>query len=437
MIRFAAVCAALWLGFWQAPAEANTVVENVRVWPDPEKTRVVFDLSAPVQYSYFTIDDNKPNRLVIDLVATSSKVNWSAVPTESLLLTKVRTSTPPKAGNLRVVFELTQQLQPTLFTLPADGQNRHRLVVDLPGQSVQRSDTALSVEQLQERKVTIAIDAGHGGNDPGSIGPTGLQEKRVVLNIARALANMINEDPGMQAYLIRSGDYYVGLRSRARKAEEIQADLLVSIHADAFTSPKPRGASVWVLSTRRANTELGRLLEDKERLGDVLAGIESSAEDDNQLQRILAGMQLDSIMTIGFEAAQEVVAEMGKVTRLHKRDPQHASFAVLTAGNVPSMLIETGFISNPDEEKLLASNKHQQQLARAIFNGIRAHFVRKPPDGTIFATNRSQEHVVKAGESLSVLAQRYNTTVDAIKQHNNLKSNTLRIGQKLQIPSGR
>ncbi|WP_127347127.1 N-acetylmuramoyl-L-alanine amidase [Pseudidiomarina mangrovi] len=421
-----------------SPAWGSTSIAAVRVGPEPDKTRVVFDLSAAPDYSYFTIDDNLPHRLVIDFKATQLAVNLASVPTESLLINKLRTSTPATKGGTRVVFELAQKLTPTLFVLPPGDGFGHRLVVDLPGQSVKRSEQALSVDQLQERKVTIAIDAGHGGNDPGSIGPTGLQEKRVVLSVAKALADMINADPGMQAYLIRTGDYYVGLRGRSRKAEEINADLLISIHADAFTSPQPRGASVWVLSTRRANTELGRLLEDKERLGDVLAGIDSSETDqDNQLQRILAGVQLDGIMTIGFEAAQEVVSELGKITRLHKREPQHASFAVLTAGNVPSMLVETGFISNPDEEKLLASNKHQQQLARAIYNGVRAHFTRKPPDGTLFATSRSMEHVVKRGESLSVIAKRYNTSVAAIKQHNNLKSDTVRIGQKLQIPSSR
>jgi N-acetylmuramoyl-L-alanine amidase len=426
------------LGLYMLPAWASTTISAVRVGPEPDKTRVVFDLSAAAQYSYFTIDDNLPYRLVVDFKATQLAVNLATVPTNSLLINKLRTSTPISSGGTRIVFELSQKITPTLFTLPPGDGFGHRLVVDLPGRSVKRSEQALSVDQLQERKVTIAIDAGHGGNDPGSIGPTGLQEKRVVLSIAKALADMINADPGMQAYLIRTGDYYVGLRGRSRKAEEINADLLISIHADAFTSPQPRGASVWVLSTRRANTELGRLLEDKERLGDVLAGIDSKESDqDNQLQRILAGVQLDGIMTIGYEAAQEVVSELGKVTRLHKRDPQHASFAVLTAGNVPSMLVETGFISNPDEEKLLASNKHQQQLARAIYNGVRAHFTRKPPDGTLFATSRAMEHVVKRGESLSVIAQRYNISVTALKQHNNLNSDTVRVGQKLKIPSAR
>ncbi len=426
------------LGLYMLPAWASTTISAVRVGPEPDKTRVVFDLSAAAQYSYFTIDDNLPYRLVVDFKATQLAVNLATVPTNSLLINKLRTSTPISSGGTRIVFELSQKITPTLFTLPPGDGFGHRLVVDLPGRSVKRSEQALSVDQLQERKVTIAIDAGHGGNDPGSIGPTGLQEKRVVLSIAKALADMINADPGMQAYLIRTGDYYVGLRGRSRKAEEINADLLISIHADAFTSPQPRGASVWVLSTRRANTELGRLLEDKERLGDVLAGIDSKESDqDNQLQRILAGVQLDGIMTIGYEAAQEVVSELGKVTRLHKRDPQHASFAVLTAGNVPSMLVETGFISNPDEEKLLASNKHQQQVARAIYNGVRAHFTRKPPDGTLFATSRAMEHVVKRGESLSVIAQRYNISVTALKQHNNLNSDTVRVGQKLKIPSAR
>lgn len=324
-----------------------------------------------------------------------------------------------------------------MFPLAANDRYGERLVIDLPGRSIARANEPLRADQLESRKVTIAIDAGHGGDDPGSIGPRGTYEKHVVLKISKALADMINKDSAMQAYLIRSGDYYVGLKARTRKAEAIKADLLVSIHADAFTSPQPRGGSVWVLSTRRATNEMGRLLEDKERLSDVLGGVDIRVQEDDThgyLNKALVDMSMSHAMSAGYEMAEAVIAEMKRVASMHKTKPQHASLAVLTSGNVPSMLVETGFISNPQEEQLLLSNKHQQQLARAIYQGIRNHFQRRPPDGTLFAVGRDNTHVVKSGESLSVIAARYRTTVKALKEHNNLSSNVLMVGQKLAIP---
>lgn len=420
-----------------APAYANTI-ENIRVWPAPDNTRVVFDLSETPAFSYFTLYDSKPYRLVIDFENTSRKVDVSKVPTDSLLISKIRLSTPKNKQSTRIVFELTEKVDPSVFPLAANDRYGERLVVDLPGRSIARSAPVLRASDLKERKVTVAIDPGHGGDDPGSIGPGGTYEKHVVLKISRALADMINEDPAMQAYLIRSDDYYVGLKARTRKAEEIKADLLVSVHADAFTTPQPRGASVWVLSNRRANNEMGRLLEDKERLSDVLGGVEISIQTDDTygyLNEALVSMSMDHAMASGYEAAEEIINEMKKITRMHKSKPQHASLAVLTSGSVPSMLVETGFISNPDEERLLLSNKYQQQIARAVYHGVRSYFTRKPPDGTYFATNRASKHVVKSGESLSVLAERYNTSVQAIKERNKLKSSMLKIGQVLDIPS--
>jgi len=413
-------------------------INNVRVWPAPDNTRVVFDLSQSPDFSYFTLYQAEPYRLVIDFNATQLKVNLSATENESLLIKKIRTSTPKDKQSTRIVLELTEKIDVNVFPLAANDRYGERLVVDLPGRSLARKNEPLRVEQLEERKVTIAIDAGHGGDDPGSIGPSGTYEKHVVLKIAKALADIINRDPAMQAYLIRTGDYYVGLNARPRKAEEIKADLLVSIHADAFTSPQPRGASVWVLSSRRANNEMGRLLEDKERLSDVLGGVDLRIEEDDTygyLNKALIDMSMGHAMSSGYDMATEVIAEMKAVARMHKTEPQHASLAVLTSGNVPSMLVETGFISNPQEEKLLQSNKHQQQLARSIYQGIRNYFQRRPPDGTLFATNRNSTHVVRSGESLSVLAKRYNTTIKAIKEQNDLNSNVLYVGQKLQIPS--
>lgn len=426
----------LWSGL--ANAINNNRIENVRVWPAPDNTRVVFDLSDAPDYSYFMLNQTQPYRLVIDFAGTDLKVDLAEVESDSLLIKKIRTSSPKDKKSTRVVIELNQKLEPVLFPLATNDRYGNRLVVDLPGRSIERSGPALSADELQERKVTIAIDAGHGGDDPGSIGPAGTYEKDVVLKISRALADLINEDPAMQAYLIRTGDYYVGLDDRPRKAEEVKADLLVSVHADAFTSPQPRGASIWVLSMRRANNEMGRLLEDKERLSDVLGGVELSirAEDTyGYLNEALVSMQMDHAMASGFEAAEDVISELKTITRMHKTKPQHASLAVLTSSSVPSMLIETGFISNPEEERLLRSNQHQQRLARAIYQGVRNYFTRKPPDGTVFATSRESRHVVKSGESLWMIAHRYNTSIKAIKERNNLSNSTVYIGQVLQIPT--
>lgn len=428
---------ALVFALWCGTVHANQI-DNIRIWPAPDNTRVVFDLSETPNYSYFTLYDTKPYRLVIDFNNTKLATDLAKITNESLLIHKIRTSTPKNSSSTRIVLELSDKIQATVFPLAANDRYGERLVIDLPGRSIARRTQALTVEQLTERKVTIAIDAGHGGDDPGSIGPRGTYEKHVVLKIAKALADIINQDSAMQAYLIRTGDYYVGLKERTRKAEEIKADLLVSIHADAFTSPQPRGASVWVLSTRRANNEMGRLLEDKERLSDVLGGVDVAVGEDDTygyISKTFLDLSMGHAMSTGYEMAKEVIGEMKKVAHMHKHEPQHASLAVLTSGNVPSMLIETGFISNPQEEQLLLTNKHQQQLARAMYQGIRNYFQRRPPDGTLFATNRSSTHVVRSGESLSVLAQRYNTTVKAIKERNGLESNVLYVGQKLEIPS--
>lgn len=418
-------------------AHANEIV-NVRVWPAPDNTRVVFDLSDSPEFSYFTLYQATPYRLVIDFDSTQLGLDLNKVQNDSLLIKKIRTSTPKNKQSTRIVIELSDKIDANVFPLAANDRYGERLVIDLPGRSIARKNEPLRADQLEERKVTIAIDPGHGGDDPGSIGPSGTYEKHVVMKISKALADIINRDSAMQAYLIRSDDYYVGLKARTRKAEEIKADLLVSVHADAFTSPQPRGASVWVLSTRRANNEMGRLLENKERLSDVLGGVDMRIEEDDTygyLNKALIDMTMGHAMSTGYEMAREVIGEMKRVAHMHKTEPQHASLAVLTSGNVPSMLVETGFISNHQEEKQLLSNKHQQQLARAIYQGIRNYFQRRPPDGTLFATNRNSTHVVRSGESLSVIAQRYNTSIKALKEHNDLSSNVLYVGQMLEIPS--
>ena len=421
-----------------ALAFAQNTIDSVRAWPSPDKTRIVFDLKRAPDYSYFTLYGSQPLRLVIDFEDSSLNANLDCLGDDSLLVNLVRTSSPKTADDTRIVIELAEQSDARIFTLPANESYPDRLVVDLPGKSAERSGPAKSIAELKDRKVTIAIDAGHGGDDPGSVGPTGTYEKTVVLKIARALAGMINSDPGMQAYLIRSGDYYVDLDERPQKAWQAQADFFISIHADAFRTPQPRGGSVWVLSKRRADSEIGRWLEGTERKSALLGGAETIIRDTGHepfLAQTLLDMSMDSSIAGAYSASRYIIDEMSRITKMHKSKPQAASFAVLKSPDKPSLLIETGFISNPAEERLLNSNGHQQKLARAIYNGVRQYFVNNPLDNTYLANQGSIDYTVKSGDSLSVIAERYNTTVAAIKRENSLNSSVLRIGQKLTIPS--
>ena len=417
---------------------ADNSIESVRVWPSPDKTRVVFDLSETPEYSYFMLNQQKPYRLVIDFNNTKLNTGLTNLGKDSLLVRKVRTSSPKNNRSSRIVIELNSKTEPNLFVLPANESYKDRLVVDLPGKSVERSGPAKSIDELKDRKVTIAIDAGHGGDDPGSIGPRGTYEKNVVIKIARALAKMINDDPGMQAFLVRTGDYYLGLNERPQKAWDAKADFFVSIHADAFRTPQPRGGSVWVLSKRRADSEVGRWLENREQESELLGGVTdilSKNSHEPYLAETLLDMSMDSSIAGAYSAARHIIDEMSSVTKMHKTKPQAASLAVLKSPDKPSLLVETGFISNPDEERLLTSNAHQQKMAQALYNGIRRYFVSNPIDNTYLANQNSFTYTVKSGDSLSVLAQRYNTTVKAIKTENNLRSNVLKIGQKITIPS--
>ncbi|MAA62837.1 UNVERIFIED_ORG: N-acetylmuramoyl-L-alanine amidase [Idiomarina abyssalis] len=428
---FLFACVPLW-------AWADNSIDSVRVWPSPDKTRVVFDLSDTPDYSYFTLYQQKPYRLVIDFNNTSLKAGLANLGEESLLVDKIRTSSPKNANSTRIVIELDSKSDANLFTLPANESYKDRLVVDLPGKSKELSGPAKSVSELKDRRVTIAIDAGHGGDDPGSIGPRGTYEKHVVIRIARALAKLINDDPGMQAYLIRTGDYYVGLNERPQKAWDVKADFFVSIHADAFRTPQPSGGSVWVLSKRRAESEVGRWLENREQQSELLGGVTDILRKNGHepyLAETLLDMSMDSSIAGAYSAAKHIIDEMSTVTKMHKKTPQAASFAVLKSPDKPSLLVETGFISNPREEQLLTSNAHQQKLARALYNGIRRYFVSNPIDNTYLANQSSFTYTVKSGDSLSVLAQKYNTTVKAIKTENNLTTSSLKIGQKLTIPS--
>lgn len=434
------VCSILISGY----AAAGNKIEGVRVWPSPESTRVVFDLSSKPDFSYFMLQN--PARLVIDFADTEKLPELPSVPDEHRVIKKLRYSKPKQRSATRVVFDLSRTAKPVVFALAPTEElkNKDRLVVDLYGTQMNvysaESTNKKVNEREKDRNIVIAIDAGHGGEDPGSIGPSGVYEKLITLQIARRLARLIDNEPGMEAKLIRTGDYFVNLNSRTVRARERKADFFVSIHADAFSSPEPNGSSVWVLSLRRANSEVGKWLENTEKHSQLLGGaadLIKDTESERYLAKALLDMSMDHSMKTGFQVAEEVIDELRKVTKLHKKAPQAANFAVLKSPDIPSILVETGFISNPKEEKLLQSVSHQDKLARAIFNSIKSYYWKNPPADSLFASLKDSQpvkHTVKSGESLSLLASRYNVTVDDLKRINHLKSNTLFIGQVLTIP---
>ena len=420
----------------EAQASSNSI-NSVRIWPSPSNTRVVLDLKDQPKYSWFTLKN--PNRLVIDLADTKQDLDFSKIANNSELVTKIRYSTPKSKDAVRIVLELDKKVQPQIFALQPTAPYGNRLVVDLPDNRPGQSNLIEQPVNKRHQDIIIAIDAGHGGEDPGSIGPTGTYEKNVVLRISKKLAALIDAEPGMRSVLIRTGDYYLTPNRRPEIAREKKADLFVSIHADAFTQPQPNGASVWVLSTGRANSELGRWLENTEQHSELLGGAAEIIQDTNNeryLTQALLDMSMDHSIATSYDVGRNILSELRAMMKLHKKSPQAASFAVLTSPDIPSILVETGFISNPRDEKNLNWSKHQHNLARSIFKGIKAHFRATPPDGTLWAKRKpkSRTHKVERGDSLSELALRYNVSVNNLKRANNLNSDMVRIGQVLNIP---
>ena len=305
---------------------AQNTINSVRVWPSPDSTRVVFDLTEKPDFSYFMLKN--PSRLVVDLEQTRELKVLPGIPPEHQIVSKLRYSKPKNKHSVRFVFELSAPVKPVVFALAPTGPYKNRLVVDLYDKSesstaVSPAQTAAKNRQLsQERDIVIAIDAGHGGEDPGSIGPSGTYEKTITLQIAKRLERMIDSERGMISRMVRSGDYFVKLNTRTTRAREKKADFFVSIHADAFTSPGPNGASVWVLSLRRANSEIGKWIEDKEKHSELLGGAADVIKDvanEKYLAQALLDMSMDHSMKTGLSVADEVVKELRKVAKLHKK----------------------------------------------------------------------------------------------------------------------
>ena len=371
-------------------------VDGLRIWPSPGSVLVVFDLDQSVKYKISTL--TKPYRVVIDLENVKFNAKTKEIPLINTGINNLRVGYHEN-NKVRIVFDTKNEAKPNSFLLEPNERYNYRLVVDIESTQKQEILALFDLDQIGESETTqersklstpttkekqsfakhfiIAIDAGHGGEDPGAVGRSGTKEKDIVLKVARLLKQQLNATNDFRGFLIRDGDYYVTLRERMRRARARNADLFVSIHADAFTNPKSRGSSVFVLSKRGASSTAAKWLADRENRADLVGGVSL----DNK-EKVLASVLLDLSQAANedasLEAANHILKALGRVNALHKNHVERAGFAVLKSPDVPSILVETGFISNPNTERLLRSESYRKKLAKNIMSGIQKYFTGKP-----------------------------------------------------------
>jgi len=440
MKRITALCGLLLLAVTLPIAAAQTLVKGLRIWTAPDHTRLIFDTEGPVAHQIFSL--RRPDRLVIDLQNVRFGMQLPHVSDSARLIRHVRAG--PRNGNdLRVVLDLKRPIHTKNFLLKPNDLYGHRLVIDLEENTERRLTMAprptikapsRANKPRHGRNLVIAVDAGHGGDDPGAIGPSGAFEKDAVLGIARRLARRINAAPGMRAVLTRTGDYYVGLRKRVEKARKVRADLFVSIHADSFPDDqRVSGSSVFILSERGASSEAARWLAEKENAADLVGGVALDDKDD-LLATVLLDMSLSATMESSRRAAESVLRQLRSVGRTHRQELQNAGFVVLKAPDIPGLLVETAYISNPEEEARLRDPRQQERVAQALFIGIHNYFSVYTPTGTRMAQDLHRRHMIGRGDTLSALAQHYQVTLDDLRQANNLAGDQVQVGQVLTIP---
>jgi N-acetylmuramoyl-L-alanine amidase len=376
------------LAFVLAPnAFAAVSVKDVRVWAGPDSTRVVFDLSGPAEHSVMTLSN--PDRVVVDISSANAAGLAGQLPTDQGFLKQIRIG-EQENGILRIVIDLAANAAPKSFPVAPSGSYGHRLVVDLEPLAARAPPVVVkSASEFHGRDIIVAIDAGHGGQDPGSIGKRGTFEKNVTLAIARRLKERIDREQGMRAVLTRDGDHFVPLRERITRARKQQADMFISVHADAFRDRSVAGSSVYVLSARGASDESARWLADRENAADLVGGV-SLTDKDDVLASVLLDLSQSASMSASIDAADKVMDSLYQMGNITRRGVKHAGFIVLKSPDIPSILVETAFISNPTEEARLLNPKHQQRLAEAILEGVRAYFYTSPPPGTLIAQMRAR-----------------------------------------------
>jgi N-acetylmuramoyl-L-alanine amidase len=486
-------------------------MKNINVSNGQTQSTVTITFDGSPDYSFFPL--HNPERVVMDIrqdgVMKGLPLNFNG----QNLVTRVRASTPPNAQSQRLVFELNQKVR-TNATKQKDG-SQYTVVLTMNAAapaprraapvvtatntpslnagktvtpssksnpftndqtkvvstSVAPDNSRSSTVSTSDSRIIVAIDAGHGGQDPGAIGAGGLKEKNVTIAIARKLQAILNADPMFQPVLTRDGDYFISVMGRSDVARKKNANVLVSIHADAAPSRSARGASVWVLSNRRANSEMGNWLEQHEKQSELLGGagdVLANTASDPYLSQAVLDLQFGHSQRVGYDVATRVLRELRSVGSLHKAKPEHASLGVLRSPDIPSLLVETGFISNSTEERLLGSSAYQDKIARAIHIGLRNYFQSHPiqngpkvenrpllassaaaADSSAKASNQpgpievtagaagaTQIHKVTRGETLTGIANSYGTTTAALRDLNKLKKDGVWVGQRLKVPAG-
>ena len=429
---------AIILAFVLAPAAAlaATAIEDVRTWNGPEHTRVVFDLSAPAEHRLFTLDG--PHRAVIDLIG--ARIDPSLV--ESIRdegpIRRIRTGR--RDDGVRIVLDLDRALATESFRVAPNETYGHRLVVDLAhpqgaGEAARSTRSASApvrtAESSRRDAFVVAIDAGHGGEDPGAIGAAGTHEKDIVLAVARKLADRVNAVDGLRAVLIRDGDYYIGLRERTRKAKMAEADLFISLHADAFHDRSVRGSSVFVLSRNGASSEMARMLARSENRADRIGGV-SLSDKDEQVASVLVDLSRAHTIEESVDVASVLIDELDALGDVHGGQVEQAGFAVLKSLDMPSVLVELAFISNPDEERRLKSKAYQRQLADGLVHGVKAYVARVRPN--LALADDDADYTVRRGDTLSAIAQRHAVSVGELRRINDLGGDMISAGRTLRIP---
>lgn len=436
---------------------APVSVHNLRLWQAPDNTRLVFDLSAPLEHRLNT--QNDPERIVVEMDNARLRDGLAPLDVSRSVIASVRAAEPGDS-KLHITLELKRPVRAHSFVLKPAGQYGHRLVIDLydevAAKAMPGSEPRAAVPTRQPRvagDLIVAIDAGHGGEDPGAIGRRyRTREKDVTLAIARELYKLVTATPGMKPVMIRDGDYYVGLRKRIDKARDHDAEVFVSIHADAVPGRQARGSSVYALSLRGATSEQARVLADKENAADLIGGADLN-EVDSVTRKVL--MDMMQTVTIGdsMVLGADVLSSMRGIGSLHHVNVQQAGFMVLKSPKIPSILVETAFISNPSEEKKLRDRVYQRRIAESILDGLkraRPRLVARRSTGgepllavtpepvepsTPSTPLVAREHVVKSGETLSAIARLYDIHVDALRFLNDIRENDLPAGTRLRIPA--
>lgn len=507
------------LAFFCVDLAQAASVNNVRVWRAEGYTRIVLDLDEPVRYNLVLA--NNPTRLILSLANTSLKGSITKLPLAHTPIEIVRSSVIDDV-DLRLVFDLKNNISPKSFLLKKRDGNNDRLVVDLysadpASESATHNSTATNNEPVgiesvmasekpesknnannsatvnnppapvttNGKPILIAVDAGHGGVDSGALGPKNMREKDVTLAIAKELVQVINAQPGYSARLTRSGDYFVELQKRRDLARDMKADLFISVHADSFTDPSAYGASVFALSRKGATSEMARFLAQRENDSDLIGRVGGISLDDKdaQLAGVLVDLSMTSTVNSSLQVGSNVLGAISSIAPLHAKHVEQAGFVVLKSPDVPSILVETGFISNTAESRKLASADYRGQMAQAIFSGVRKYFAQHPPASTTTssypvaekssaektstaknstqkisaskessskeiankenvkksssanASSAERKHLVVRGDTLTDIAAKYGVKASDIRKANNMKNDTVKLGQTLKIPA--